>query len=553
MALLYSIYPGFLSQLNGIDYQSQIISLAAAIWSLGLTAHTFFEKRLVHKVVAIVLAVRLGIIYVGLVEYEVGFELMRLFVLFLLAGRVMHDYRQRILATLKLWLPYSSILLVFGIWRLFFFESERGATDINVQFEQLRLYPLQTGYRWMLQVIQDLFDVLFSAWVIPLSQLTSYIQRWGGLLAIVTTGLALLMILKSKQASSQDGSSPFNLKKEALALGLLVAIGGLIPIAMVNREVAFPAFSRYSLVSSVGVAIFVTAALMHLKRDILSNLFIAGLCLASILTHHANSVKYAQETAATNLFWWQVSWRVSQFEKNTTLIANYPAVIIEEDYFIWGPASLIYYPEKQNPKNIQPGIYAAVLNAETIAKVRSQERQEYDKRKNIITYKNYRNVVILTQPASNACVHIINGQAPEYSSSEWDFIREVGAYSKIERVLVNETLRTPPAIVFGSEPPHGWCYYYQKANLARQMGDWDQVLEIGDQAFAQGYSPADLIEWMPFLQAYAHAGNIERLTDLAATVNNDLYIALQACHILGSMPELSPDVLQTVDLLYCPE
>jgi hypothetical protein len=35
---------------------------------------------------------------------------------------------------------------------------------------------------------------------------------------------------------------------------------------------------------------------------------------------------------------------------------DYPGPVpIEEDYFIWGPANLIYYPEKQNEKNIQPG------------------------------------------------------------------------------------------------------------------------------------------------------------------------------------------------------
>jgi len=29
---------------------------------------------------------------------------------------------------------------------------------------------------------------------------------------------------------------------------------------------------------------------------------------------------------------------------------------------------------------------------------------------------------------------------------------------------------------------HGWCYYYQKANLARQQGDWEQVIALGREA-----------------------------------------------------------------------
>ena len=87
---------------------------------------------------------------------------------------------------------------------------------------------------------------------------------------------------------------------------------------------------------------------------------------------------------------------------------NYPVGGAEEDYFVWGPASLIYYPEKQNPEAIQPGLYAAVLNSNTVSKIfRPRERQQYDNRKNIVTYPNYRNILILTQPTSNSCVHTI--------------------------------------------------------------------------------------------------------------------------------------------------
>jgi len=552
MALLYVIYPGFLSQLNGIDYQAQMVSLAAATFSLGLTVYAFLEKRLTRRFIAFAFAVLTGILYLGLVEYEVGFELIRLLLLFILTGRVVHhNNRERFLATIKLWFPYSLITLGFGIWRVFFFESERGATDVNLQFEGLRLYPLQTIYHWSIQVAQDLLDVIFSAWVIPLAQLTSYIQFLGILCAVMSAGFILFIFLKRKADASYQTSAQVDVYHEALLLGFFASVGGLIPIAMVNREVSFPVFSRYGLVSSVGVTIFLAAILMGLKNNILRNSLIAGLCVVSILTQHANAVKQVRETSATDMFWWQVSWRVPQFEKDTTLIAHYPSVVLEEDYFIWGPASLIFYPEKQNPKNIQPGLFAAVLNSKTVAKVQARERQEYDKRKNIVTYKNYRNIIILTQPTSRSCVHVINGNAPEYSYGEWNSIQKMGPYSEIDHVLVNETPHTPPGIVFGPEPARSWCYYYQKADLARQMGDWNEVLKLGKQAFEKDLVPKDLIEWMPFLQAYAQAADMAHLTELAATIREDIYIASQACQTLNSMAGLSPNVLKTVDSLLC--
>ena len=553
MALLYLLYPGFLSQYNGIDYQAQILSLALAMFSLGLTVYAFFEKRLTIRMIAISLSIISGILYLGLVEYEVGFEFVRVMLLFILAGRVTYNYRERIFNTIKLWLPYSLILLGFGFWRIFFFVGDRKATDIDVQFEQIKLYPFQTLYHWAVQVIQDLYDVIFSAWTIPFSQLVGHIQRWGSIIAVLSVGLIILVIMRLNENQVEDEPSSFRFHNEAILLGLFSAIGGLVPIAMVNREVAFPAFSRYSLTSSVGVSILIVALLMSIKGNVLRNIIVGLLIFISMLTQHGNAVKYVQETDMMKAFWWQVSWRVPQFEKRTTLIANYPVGAAEEDYFVWGPASLIYYPEKQNPQVIQPGLFAAILNKDGVANVLAREPQKLDDRKNIITYKNYRNILVLTQPTLDSCVHILDGNHPEYSRREWDPIRVVGPYSEMEHVLVNETPHTPPTVVFGSEPARGWCYYYEKADLARQQGDWDEVIKLVKEAFEKKLTPKDNIEWMPFLQAYAQLGDPDRLAELAPIVTTDPYIAQQACQILGSMPGLSAAVIEIVDSLYCLE
>lgn len=120
-------------------------------------------------------------------------------------------------------------------------------------------------------------------------------------------------------------------------------------------------------------------------------------------------------------------------------------------------------------------------------------------------------------------------------------------------MLVDETPHAPPTVVFGPEPPHDWCYYYEKADLARQRGDWDEVLKLGSEASTKGFAPKDSIEWMPFLQAYAQTADIERLTELATIVTSDPYIAQQACQIASSVPNLSTQVTETFSALYCLE
>jgi hypothetical protein len=124
-------------------------------------------------------------------------------------------------------------------------------------------------------------------------------------------------------------------------------------------------------------------------------------------------------------------------------------------------------------------------------------------------------------------------------------------YSEIDHILPEAESHMPPSIVFGSEPPHGWCFYYEKASLARQREEWDRVIAIGKEAFGKGLEPKDLIEWMPFLQAYAIQADVNRLTELAPKILADPFIAQQACSVLQKMKGISQSTLNSIDRLYC--
>ncbi|HEX2055677.1 MAG TPA: hypothetical protein VHF07_04235, partial [Nitrospiraceae bacterium] len=65
---------------------------------------------------------------------------------------------------------------------------------------------------------------------------------------------------------------------------------------------------------------------------------------------------------------------------------------------------------------------------------------------------------------------------------------------------------TSRAAVFGREPHHTWCYYFQKADLARQLNDWSEVTRMADETRVLGLLPADPTEWLPFLEGYLQTG-----------------------------------------------
>ena len=71
-----------------------------------------------------------------------------------------------------------------------------------------------------------------------------------------------------------------------------------------------------------------------------------------------------------------------------------------------------------------------------------------------------------------------------------------------------------PAI-YGPEPPHNWCYYFEQADLAAQMGEWPRVTQLGDKAFALNDYPNDPVERFVFIEGYAIEGNWARAKELA--------------------------------------
>jgi hypothetical protein len=235
---------------------------------------------------------------------------------------------------------------------------------------------------------------------------------------------------------------------------------------------------------------------------------------------------------------------------NTTLAATWPVSAQQEDYFTWGPANLIYFPEKINEKYMQPGVYAVLPTDETVEKVLARERQQYDKRRNIITYANYRNLLVIIQNQPSECVRVVDGNLPEISPRDDDRFRQMAPYSEIEHVLADARQRTPPSMVFGSEPEHAWCYYYEKASLARQQGDWEEVRRLGEEAQAVGvYDTKYSIEWIPFIQSYAVLGDFEGIDQIASKYQGT-YLDRDECESMLH-PAISVETQKRLQTMFC--
>ena len=174
-----------------------------------------------------------------------------------------------------------------------------------------------------------------------------------------------------------------------------------------------------------------------------------------------------------------------------------------EDYEIWAPANIIY---NRIPNTMR--LYSEVLNAGT-APLLVHEQKEHRFIRNIQFDRDYTHALVVSLPDASSCGHVIDGDKLELSPAESPLINWVAPYSHIQQIETDVIPSHPPEIIFGHEPPHSWCYYYQKMSLAQQRRDWNQVIAFGEEAIRANLEPNDRVEWMPLIEAYAYSGELE--------------------------------------------
>jgi hypothetical protein len=261
------------------------------------------------------------------------------------------------------------------------------------------------------------------------------------------------------------------------------------------------------------------------------------LVAAAVFTHYATATRAVLEEQTIQKFWWQVYWRAPNIQPGAVIAASYPEISIGEDRdIVWGPANMIYYPQ-------QTGIPARyVLTAlatisELLPEIQMGSEHTYTYRSSLIEV-DYDNLLVLSQPLPGACVHALDSRWPLISTADSALTILIAPRSRIENIQLEQTASTPYPPIFGPEPAHTWCYYYEKAALASQFADWQQVADLGAEASQQDLRPVDRVEWMPFLQAYAHLGDEQKLRDTAPRINESPFLRRQACNTLQKMVEM---------------
>jgi uncharacterized membrane protein HdeD (DUF308 family) len=440
--------------------------------------------------------------------------------------------------TLKIAWPYLLVTAAFLYWRIFMFQGERRATDAGRlaagYLSDLRYMSL----RLILETVKDFFDTSIFAWfATPYTMISA--TRYSNLgVAVFIAGLVIALVLlyrflyKRKWGVDQ-GENESSLIRDFFLIGSFLILCAVIPVIFSGRQVdLFDTYKSYGLHPIPGVILFITAVVLMLQPKFRVWIVIALLGI-SVSTQVLNGYDWARYWEYQRQMWWQFTWRAPDV-KNDTVVMTYSTdgYNPQQDYEIWGPLNLIYRPDPA----AAPSIQAEVLNSDTtydILKKRVQDRYVRD----IPLHLDFNNLLLISISPLSSCLHVIDGTMPVYSNSESLITEQVGAYSHLDRIVPTGEAPVPPASIFESEPAHDWCYYYQKASLARQKGDWQEIGKLYKQVNALSLNTDDTSELIPFLEGLVNLGRYDDARTLyKRNIKGSAETRLAACQALARDP-----------------
>lgn len=559
-ALLFAIFPGYFWWISAIEYQPMIASLALQVFSIAFTLKAIRPRKRSEKAAYIIGTVLTGWSYIALVDYAIGMEAFRFIAVYLLVTRDSQSvFWNRLLVSVKAWAWTVIVPLGIMIWRVFFFTNERKATDIGGQLSVFLGNPVATTMDWLFQIYNSLLNLSVLAWI---DQFPAFVQMmrlrdtaFGILLAVVVVLLVVFTerrIKLSAESKDVDGSQA-QVTQEALMLGGLGMILGVLPVVMANRTVNISGFSHYGLPASLAAAVFMAGVVELISIPRVRTAMLYALVAFAVLSHFGIATNAVTEEAALQKFWWQVSWRVPALRPGTTLVIHYPLPGMGDGGFaLMEAANVIYFPEAMGEIPVHYPLSGLTLNSENLPGILDGTQVVESGYRSHTYTLDYSNVLVLSQPTLGSCVHVIDGTQPLLSEYDPVNLPLVASSSKIENVITGVEPALPPIYIFGEEPGRGWCYYFQKADLAAQLEDWERVAALGDEAIALSFSPEDRVEWLPFLKAYAITGNADQLEQTARRVIGEKSLRVQACEMLSTIEQpLGDDVKLVIDRDYC--
>ncbi len=527
ISLLLAVYPGFKQMPIVYVWMNALIMLFAYVLSYGMMLKAIGSRSAAKWILWTVPAVLLYTFCTISTEYYTGLDVCRGAIIWLFLAREAGfrdlSFWKKVWKVFLQWLPYLGVLGAFMFWRVFIF---RFPSYQPVLLETFSSSPLKAVKEVLFRIVEDAYTATWGAWTefFKFPNHTDLETASGKVFwaAVVLSLIAVLIAAFLYRPEEEDGASPEDSQKSslnwcltAMGLGAFMVICPGLPywVTSLPLKLSYP-YDRFLVAFWFGASIFMVGLVgfflrTRIQRNVILSLFVAMAIGGNIL--NANS--YRKDWNMQKDFTSQLVTRIPSLEKSTMLIADDNPLAYETDNSLTGMVNLALSPDHEGDD--LP--YSVLLFTPRFGTIENYESNEY-------IYQMFRSStfgaktdqVVVYHYSPPGCLRVLDPE--QHKELQKIFPDSYRYFMKLSdpkgRIDPNGTANTFLWDEIYKQPiEQNWCYWFQKADLARQTEDWETIAAIGDKVLPV-MKAGEASEYFVFIEAYI---NLDRWEDAMNT------------------------------------
>jgi len=517
-ALLFMVFPGYSQHWVAYTHINQEwIPFLFYLLSFGFTAKAFRQPEKSRWFTG--LALLLLILGVFPTEYFATQEPLRFLFLWVLVAEESVGFWPRIRRILKLWRPYLLVWLGSAAWLVYYYKFGAYASyGISVAGQ---LSPSD----FILVMADALWKAGLYSWGQVLVLAARSLSNPSTLLSlgmIVVSFVLVAFYLRQLEVPGEEKSACWGW--QAVMFGLSGILLGRIPSWAAGLPLTLQSVDdRFMVSMMIGGSLFMAGLVDLIFGKGRLKVYSVALVLAlGIGQQFYTANDFRRDWTRQQEIFWQMTWRMPGLEPGTVILTHELPLNYETDMGLTAPLNWIYAPDYDGGDLPYALLYTRTrLNGVSLPALEPGQAISFEYRTVEFQGSTTRAVTLIVPP--NACLRVLDSVYAGGDTYERQprFLRDAIPLSDPSLIVTDAKSPNMPTAMFRKEPPPAWCYYYEKAELARQKGDWERVAELGNEARKQGFAPGDALEWVPFIEAYVITGDYQTAKELSNLAYND--------------------------------
>lgn len=501
-SFLFLLFPAYSQHWVAFTHINQEwISLIFFLLSYGFTGYALRNPNAFR--ISTITALVLMIPGIFPTEYFIGNGPLRFLFIWIIVREQIDDPKQRIIRSVRLWLPYLFVWLADILWLSYFYTAGNyGSYDVEMVRAPLSLLQI------LVSIGETIWKVGIFAWGQVLLLAGSSIGAPSSLLTLLLIAVAFVFFVRYLRWFGMHSDATKMFAMTAILVGITGLVLGRLPSFAAGLPLKLQSsWDRFTISMMLGGSLFIIGLVDLLVHNTRTRTYVFALLIAlSVGQQFFNANIFRRDWEKQQEIYAQLAWRIPAMQPGTALLTDQLPIDYETDLSFTAPLNWMYAPDHTGS-----ALPYALLYTEKRLGTLSLPSLSPDTPISLgmraASFDGSTSQVIVIHMPENGCLRVLDpalGDQITYAR-ESKYLLDAIPLSRPE--LIDVKSAQTPKIPFLPEPERTWCYYFTKAELARQSGDWHQIVDLYEEARSFKYEPGDPFEWLVFIEAQAMTGN----------------------------------------------